>query len=288
MTRMRWLRQVPRIALHRGQRVLGQDARRDRPGRVQNHVGDLGLEHGRLAVRAPDHDLRRPDWFVVAEIRDVETRHVDQHELALDLVQDPAAALEVDAQLIDARPDGHVHRGARRSTHCAVRCHAVPRLEVLHRQLERGIEEFRLRDACDTEIARDFEPPAQDRHTRVGHARLERRAVGQLRPAAVRRNAAVLAQLFTPAAIPHVLGSYLDEGLDDAAAVERPDKEFPRVWCAQRPRRIVPLRAQLDRVNLAAVQVKEGERHRVGREELEIGLLGGGSPAADRNSVRSA
>ena len=45
-------------------------------------------------------------------------------------------------------------------------------------------------------------------------------------------------------------------------------------------RRVVPLRAQLDRVDLAAVQVEEGERHGVGREELEIGLLGGGRPAA--------
>ena len=155
---------------------------------------------------------------------------------------------------------------------------AVPRLEALHRQLERGIEEFRLRDACDAEIARDLEPPAQDRHTQVGHARLERRTLGQLRPAAVRRDTAVLAQLLAPASIPHVLGTNLDEGLDDAAGVERPDQELARVGCARRSRRIIPLRAELDRIDLAAVQMKERERHRIGREQLEIGLLRGLEP----------
>jgi hypothetical protein len=75
----------------------------------------------------------------------VEASDIDEHELALDLVQHPASALEVQADLVDACLHGHVHRGERRRAHVAIGAKTVAGSGNAGRRLRRP----RRRSAAD-------------------------------------------------------------------------------------------------------------------------------------------
>ena len=77
----------------------------------------------------------------------IETGDIDQHELALDLVQHPAAAFEIEPDLVDTRGHRHVECGQRPWSDGPVRAEAVTLLEVPHTGLDlRVVDVSGIRD----------------------------------------------------------------------------------------------------------------------------------------------
>ena len=140
------LGEVAAVAAHRRQDVLLEDRRRHRPGRVQHHVVDRRLEDRRLAIRLADLRAGLPDRLAVADEAHAEAGDVDDHQVAVlvHLVQHPAAALEVQADLVDARLHRHVQLAQRRRADRPVGRQQVAMLEVAHGRFQRRVEEQRV------------------------------------------------------------------------------------------------------------------------------------------------
>ena len=96
--------EVVRVFLDAWNDRAAQDARWDRPGRIEIEVLDLVLEHRRLRIGLAHLDELIPDRFAVPEPVDLEAGDVGDDELAFPLehVEIPTLAFEVHPDLVDA------------------------------------------------------------------------------------------------------------------------------------------------------------------------------------------
>ena len=128
---------------------------------------------GRLAVGLADLDPRFPDRLLILQKADLEARDVDEDDaLGRELVQDPAASLEIDPDLQDARLDGNVQLGERPGPDGAVaprRC----RVWKARTAAASGLVVRRRVDRLPREIAGRREAAPQGRDPLVGHADLQ-------------------------------------------------------------------------------------------------------------------
>src|SRR5690606_26352157 len=84
------------------QHILSENRRRDRPGRIEGDVGYFGTKDGCGPVGFAHLHGGLPDRFAVLVIGDAVTGDIDQHKGAVEGLQGPAPALQVDPDLIDA------------------------------------------------------------------------------------------------------------------------------------------------------------------------------------------
>jgi hypothetical protein len=221
-----------------------------------------------------------------------------------DLVQHPAAALEVQADLVDASLHRHVQLAQRGRADGAVGGEQVAMLEVPHGGLQRRVEQQRFgaaggrglargglrrggrgragigRQRGGREVAGEREPLAQQRHALVAHAGLQRRAGRQLRPAAERRDAAIRGERGAPGPVHPVVRPHL---LDARAHPVPGDRVVHELHCrgfADVAHLEIPARIERHRVDLAEIQVVEDQRIGIARQQVERGALERGQRAA--------
>ncbi len=125
------LRQIAGIRLHLGQDVLAQDGRRYGPGRIDLEVAHRRREHRGLAEGRADDHRAIPDRFAIPDHPQVEPGDVDDDEIVIEIAQDPARALHIGANLLDARLDRQVHLLQRDLADDAVDLQAMALLKAL-------------------------------------------------------------------------------------------------------------------------------------------------------------
>ena len=262
------------IAPDRRQDVVAEDARRHGPGRVDDEIGHLGLEDRRLPIRAADLHTSAPHDVAAAQQIEPEPRDVDDQELALGIVEHPPHALEIRADLLDARGNGHVQLRERRGADDAVRPEAVPRLKIPHAVDERPrVHRPRHRRGVGRQIAGDCEPRSQGRDALVAAAGPERRPGRHARPAAVRFDRPIVGQRLLE---PLVEKRARDHARRELAQRRRVDGRLDRdggVLAVELAAR-VPVRIERRRVDLAEAQVIAQADDAVGQQEIEVGTLG--------------
>ena len=130
-------RRVARVLAHLRDDILLQDAERHRPGRIEIDGGDVGGEHRRRPIGAPDlHDMTADD--AVAFHRFGERRRQVDHDVALAEVEiHRRQPVERGRKLTQPLADRHVERGERLRTDAAGFLKPVPRLEMPHRRRQR-------------------------------------------------------------------------------------------------------------------------------------------------------
>jgi hypothetical protein len=123
------------------QLVLHRNAVRHVPVRVEDEVGDLVRKHQRLPVGLARDDAHLE--LVRAVLDDAEriASDVDPHVEGTKVRRQPAPALQVGSNLLEACLDGDVHRGPSGGAYHSVHGEAVALLEVSH-----GLGEGRVDD----------------------------------------------------------------------------------------------------------------------------------------------
>jgi hypothetical protein len=238
------LREVSRIAPHRRQDVLGENRRRNRPRRIEDHVVDRRLEDRRLPVRLPDLDATPPEDVAVAVVRSLEPRDVHEDEVVgVDFVQRPPRPLEVDADLADSGFDRDVQLRERPRSDASVRGQAVPRLEGAHGVGERLVEGPIVQGLAG-EIARGREAAPQDRDPGVGDSGLQARARRNRGPASARRDPAILGERGAGVVVPRVFRARGRDRVVEKPARERLRHERDGVAFDDRAKLEVPLRIE--------------------------------------------
>ena len=161
------------IALGGWQDVRRDDAGRHGPGRVEDQVVHLRAEQRRLAVGLSDLHARAPhDVLALDDVRGV-ARDVHDDELLRQVLQQHAAAIEVDAQLADALRERHVEFRDRAGARDAVALEPHARLETAHGCLEGCVVDLGFRRVGGGKVAAHREACAQQRNPRIAHAGLK-------------------------------------------------------------------------------------------------------------------
>src|SRR5690606_12964246 len=114
--------------------------------------------------------------------RDLKAGDVRDDVALLEIAEDPAQPLEIDAQLVDARLDRHVQRRDRAGPDDAVSIETVQPLKGPHGGLERLVEELGV-GALPRGISFDPQPLPKLRDARIPHP-WPKRAAFQKRPSA--------------------------------------------------------------------------------------------------------
>ena len=156
--------------------------------RLRHRPVGIGLEaaHDRLDLRrrilgrADDHQALEGRLAVVDEDHRV-VAGIDQHVTLAEILRQPAPALEVGHDLLDALVDRGVERQRRLGADDAVDRQALGLLVGLHHAGQRLVVEIGHRARLGNREVELGQALAQQRHARVDHAGLERDAVGQRR-----------------------------------------------------------------------------------------------------------
>ena len=208
----------------------------------------------------------------------------------LHLVQHPAAALQVQADLVDARLHRHVQLAQRRRADRAVGGQQVAVLEVTHARFERRVEHSgspvpaavaagTAVDCGTPAVAARARSPVSARRSRSTGTRgslmpgFSVAPPGNLRPAAERRDAAIRGQRGAARGIHPVVGANLVDTGAHAILGDGVVHELHRIGLADLAQLEIPARIERDRVDLAEVQVVEDQRIRVARQQVERGAL---------------
>ena len=163
--------------------------------RLRHGPVGIGLEavHHRLDLRrrilgrADDHQALEHALAAVDEYHRV-VAGVDQHVAAAEILGQPAPALEVGDDLLDAVVDRGVERARGVGADHAVDRQSLGLLVGLHHGRQRLVVEVGRRAAGRRHGEAEFaQPRAQDRHARIGHAGLQQVAAGQRRVGRSRR-----------------------------------------------------------------------------------------------------
>ena len=186
-------------------------------------------------------------------------------------MQQPARALQVRAQLIDARGDRHVQRGQGGLAQVAVRGQVLFALELLQRGFQRRV--VQVVRAIAHRMADPLQPLAQRRHARIVAARLQRGAIGDRGPAALRRHLAQLRQRRAQLAVVRMLRTRTREQLADGALRQRLAHRLQAPRLVDLARVEVPVRVQRGRIDLAAIQVQQRGEAGVGGQQVELRAL---------------
>jgi hypothetical protein len=171
-----------RIAPCRGQDVVLDDSRRNRPRGIEDHVAELRTKNRRAPIRLADLRARGPDELPRTHQVSRETGDVHDHELIGQIVQQHAPTIEIDAQLPDALGERHIELGYRAWTGDAIALQSHPPLERAYCCLERGVVSRGVARLADIQIAACNQACAQRRNSRIAHSRGERRSCHDCRP----------------------------------------------------------------------------------------------------------
>src|SRR5581483_11286680 len=169
------------------QQLLLCDLRRDVPRRIEDELGQVGAELGRLPRLLADDDRHLDlDARPIPQLQ-LLVRNVDLDVALAEVLGQPARPLERDLELADAFVDRDVERGPGPLADDAVRTQAVARLEALDRLHELRVVDVRLlRPRGD--VAARHEAGAERTHGRVDRAGRQLPEDARRGPAALRRD----------------------------------------------------------------------------------------------------
>ena len=266
-------REIGRIAAHRGQDVVAIDRRRHGPRGIDDEIRHLGAEDRRLPVRPAHLHARAPDDFAAAQVIELKSRDVDDQELALGVVEHPPSALEIRAQLLDARRDRHVERRERRRADGAVGREPVARLKLTdgRRRASRRTD-VPVDGGRGRQLARDGETRSERRHALVGAARLQRCAGRHGGPTAVRLDRPILGERVLETLVEKHARNRSRRELAQRRRIDGFLDRDGRIFAEQLARRI-PVRIERVRIDLAEPQVITEPDDAVGQQDVELGAV---------------
>ncbi len=184
-------------------------------------------------------------------------------------MQDRARALEIDADLEDARRDGNVQLGEGGRSDRAVRSQAVPFLEGAH-GAGKGLVIRLVVERRAGEITRRRKPAPQRGDAGPRHADLQSRAGQNRRPASMRRDRPVFRERGARPRVPPVVRPRGGDGLLEPSLGQCLLDLSERTLLVERPPLEVPVRIERLRIHFSEVQVVKKHREGVGREEVQV------------------
>lgn len=176
------LAQVFRVETDGWQFVLAHDGRWDGPGGVEGQPGNTRLEQRRLAFGPAYLQAGLPHRDAALVHAQLRGGHIDHDAFRLQVLGQPAEALQVDAQLFTThrRADIEFSHGA--GADHAVGLQRVAELEGFHRLDQFALVLLAVAAGQLGQVATAVQAPRQLRHPGVVHARAQQRALGDRVP----------------------------------------------------------------------------------------------------------
>ena len=150
----------------------------------------------------------------------------------------------------------------------AVRGEVLFALELFQRSLQHRVVQV-VRPVAHR-MADPLQPLAQHRHARIVAARFQRGAIGDQRPAALRRHLAQFRQRRAQLAIQRVLRARPREQRADRALRQRVAHRLEALRLVDLARVEVPVRVQRGGIDLAAIQVQQRGEAGIGGQQVEL------------------